>query len=212
MQHHSALIDYAAPIVGCRVKAGDIVQEAYALFSTGQVDGCKNASPVSCLYRIVRNLSIDWLRNPPSRHEAMEPDRPWRYADGHSDEPLMYRGPGAFSNALEELPGLTRYAFTMHRIDGKTLHEIAEVLEVPHVRVHQLVREALAHGTWRMLRGEDSPKFSAAADWLLRLEARPHDRAYKAMFDAWLAVDEENVSAYRAVAYAWDVSRDPASK
>ncbi len=114
--------------------------------------------------------------------------------------------------ALEELPILTRHAFMLHRIEGKTLHEIAVLLEVPHVRVHQLVREALAHGTWRTLRGEDNPKFSAAADWLLRLETRPHDRAYKAMFDAWLAVDEENVTAYRAVTYAWDVARDLAAE
>ena len=35
LTHRHALVDYAAPIVGCRAKAEDVVQDAWLRFSQG---------------------------------------------------------------------------------------------------------------------------------------------------------------------------------
>ena len=81
LAHRSSLIDYATPIVG-RTRAEDIVQDAFIQFSKAYKSAGKNGSeieqPVGYLYRIVRNLCIDWKRhikvagNPPDFETALE--------------------------------------------------------------------------------------------------------------------------------------------
>jgi len=65
LAHRAALIEYAAPLVGCRARAEDVVQEAWIRFATAAGRGQADAGivhPVAYLYRIVRNLSVDWTR------------------------------------------------------------------------------------------------------------------------------------------------------
>jgi len=61
LAHRAALLDYAAPIVGCRARAEDVVQEAWLRFSRQQ-DDADIRHPASYLYRIVRNLALDQTR------------------------------------------------------------------------------------------------------------------------------------------------------
>lgn len=61
LSHRAALLDYAAPIVGCRARAEDVVQEAWLRFSR-QDDSADIRHPASYLYRIVRNLALDQTR------------------------------------------------------------------------------------------------------------------------------------------------------
>ena len=72
LSHRTALVDYSAPIVGCRAQAEEVVQEAWLRFC-GQADSAAQPSnPVGYLYRIVRNLSFDLLRR--STLENRHPD------------------------------------------------------------------------------------------------------------------------------------------
>ena len=85
-RHRRALIDYAAPIVGCRARAEDVVQEAFIRFSGRQAtEGATTQAPeespqapithpLPYLYRIVRNLALDWVRRPGAAVEAGDPD------------------------------------------------------------------------------------------------------------------------------------------
>nr|WP_269807513.1 sigma factor [Pseudomonas sp. NMI795_08] len=61
MAHRPALVDYATPIVGCRARAEDVVQEAWLRFSR-QPGDADIRHPASYLYRIVRNLALDQTR------------------------------------------------------------------------------------------------------------------------------------------------------
>jgi len=73
LAHRRALVNYASGIIGSRTHAEDVVQEAYIRFSAagdGQ-QGKPIDHPVSYLYRIVRNLAIDWTRR--SSWEMSEP-------------------------------------------------------------------------------------------------------------------------------------------
>lgn len=60
-EHRPALVDYATPIVGSRDNAEDVVQEAYFRFVPTRPPlllGLR--TPVGYLYRIVRNIALDW--------------------------------------------------------------------------------------------------------------------------------------------------------
>lgn len=162
-EHRRALVDYAAPIVGCPVRAEDVVQEAYIRF-TAAIIGGKVESPVSYLYRIVRNLAIDVTRRASFEHfpeqEALA--RIPSPAPG-IEEALLYRDElRILKAALDELPGRTRDIFIMHRVEGRTLQEIADQFGLSVVRVHQLVRKAMVHAAKHLDaadddRGEDPP-------------------------------------------------------
>src|SRR5215475_6728104 len=71
LTHRPALINYATRIVGSRVWAEDIVQDAYLRIAAIDPDDRpvvasdqpkQIAHPVAYLYRIVRNLAADWSR------------------------------------------------------------------------------------------------------------------------------------------------------
>jgi RNA polymerase sigma factor (sigma-70 family) len=157
LAHRSALIDYAAPIVGCRMRAEDVVQEAYIRFSAAahQADASQDriVQPVSYLYRIVRNLALDWARRP--KVEAGLPDAgsvdriP---APAPSPErAALYRDElRVVADALAELPERTRIAFEMHRLGGHPLRQVAARLGISVGLAHQLVRDALTHCAERL--------------------------------------------------------------
>lgn len=156
LAHRAALVEYAAPIVGDRHRAEDVVQEAYIRFRRADEKRSNKdpvANPTGYLYRVVRNLAIDLSRR--CSAEISLPN-PTAMDDFASDTPsveqtLLYRDElRVLAEALAELPERTRVAFNMHRLEGRTLQEVADHLGVSVVRVHQMVKEALLHGTRRL--------------------------------------------------------------
>ncbi|QXH48819.1 sigma-70 family RNA polymerase sigma factor [Pseudomonas xanthosomatis] len=148
LAHRPALVDYAAPIVGCRARAEDVVQEAWLRFSR-QADEADIRHPASYLYRIVRNLALDQTRR--TATEKAQPGGDELLAElpastASPEQAVSQQSElAAISRALEELPLRTRTAFEMHRLGGHTLQQVANHLEVSVSLVHQLVRDALAH-------------------------------------------------------------------
>lgn len=159
LAHRGALIDYAQPIVGCRSRAEDVVQEAYLRFAQvnqgwadqGRADRAVAEPirhPAGYLYRIVRNLALDW-----ARHRILEGEAPAPEQLDHLpaaaptpeqavvDRDQMRR----LMAALDELPARTRQAFEMHRLEGLTFSEIARHLNVSVGFAHRLVKQALTH-------------------------------------------------------------------
>ena len=148
LAHRLALVDYATPIVGCRARAEDVVQEAWLRFSR-QKSEADIRHPASYLYRIVRNLAVDQTRRITT--ERTQPDSDELLAglpafDASPEQAVSQQDElSAISRALEELPSRTRTAFEMHRLGGHTLQQVAEHLNVSVSLVHQLVRDALSH-------------------------------------------------------------------
>lgn len=148
LAHRAALVDYATPLVGDRMCAEDIVQEAYFRFlpAGGRQDAALE-QPLAYLYRIVRNLALDW-----SRRRALE-----RKLEGA--EPLWWMVPGeprtpeqetfhrndleAVESALARLTLDARTAVEMHRFGNFTLAEIAAHLGVSVPTAHRLVKDGL---------------------------------------------------------------------
>lgn len=149
LSHRAALVDYSAPIVGCRAQAEDVVQEAWLRFC-GQPDaGAQLGNPVGYLYRIVRNLSFDLLRR--TTLENRQPDGGERLDELPSSAPspehqALHRDQlRVLQDALALLPERARQAFHMHRLQHMTFQEIAARLNISTSLAHQLVRDALTH-------------------------------------------------------------------
>ena len=156
LAHRSALIDYAQPIVGCRARAEDVVQEAYLRFAAAtdrqRAADDRILQPVGYLYRIVRNLAVDW-----ARHLAQE-DRP----PSAVIEQVASAAPSPEQAALDrdqlrivvaalaELPPRTRLAFELHRLQGETFPAIARQLGISVGLAHRLVKDALTHCAERL--------------------------------------------------------------
>ncbi len=151
--HRKSLVDYAAPIVGCRALAEDVVQEAFIRFSSSVGEERSQSGTVSqplhYLFRIVRNLAIDWARRISSERQdpASEEVLAATAADIPSPEQAaLYRDElRILSKALAELPDRTRLAFEMHRLHNYKLQDIADRLNVSTTLVHQLIRQAVMH-------------------------------------------------------------------
>lgn len=150
LTHRAALVDFATPIVGCRASAEDVVQEAFLRFvpaGAGRAEPI--AHPVGYLYRIVRNLALDWGRR-------LSAER--RRSDGAvvlDEVPAATASPEQsacdrdelriVAAALAELPERTRRVFEMHRLEGRTLQDVADTLGISLTLTHQLVRRAISH-------------------------------------------------------------------
>ena len=164
LNHRSALIDYATPMVGCRAQAEDIVQEAFIRCSRkegqrieepGQTVPWHQFNPFTLPYlrQVVRNLAIDWLRRADSKAQSTETGvldtlpaaSPQPEEAAISGDEIRVLG-----EALSELPERTQRAFDLYWIEGVTLREIARELGVSVVRVHQLIRSAVSHGAAKL--------------------------------------------------------------
>jgi RNA polymerase sigma-70 factor (ECF subfamily) len=160
LAHRAALIDYAAPIVGCRVRAEDVVQEAWLRFSAAadkeRTEANQIVQPLAYLYRIVRNLALDLVRklNAESVHPAgsvLLHEVP-AAVPGPEQEAVDRNQVRVLAAALQELPPRTRLAFDLHRFGGKTFAEIGAVLGISQARAHGLVQEAVAYCIARLSR------------------------------------------------------------
>lgn len=149
LTHRAALVDYAAPIVGCRSRAEDVVQEAWLRFNGREEQGTGVNNPVGYLYRIVRNLALDLTRRIAT--ERRQPDGDELLSDLPSSTASPEQQAASLdelqviSEALAELPERTRVAFEMHRLGGYTLQQVAAALGVSLGLTHQLVHDALSH-------------------------------------------------------------------
>lgn len=151
LSHRAALIEYALPIVGDRMRAEDVVQEAFLRFVPSQIvppaDPVVN-QPLRYLYRIVRNLAYDVMRRrlTEQRYQLEEPN--WWMVPATPrtpEERLAFRQKlQQIDEILGEFSPRVRLAVKMHRLGGYTLQEVADQLGISVNMVHRMVRDAVA--------------------------------------------------------------------
>lgn len=130
--------------------AEDLMQDTFLrVLSTPPSRAEGHDNPRGYLFRIARNLLIDRLRR----------DR-WLPVIG-LDLAELGEVPGTAPNpeaalyqqerldrvaaALAELPARTRHAFTLHRLQGATMAEVAAELEISTSRAWALIHDAYRH-------------------------------------------------------------------
>jgi RNA polymerase sigma factor (sigma-70 family) len=159
LANRAALVESAAPIVGCRHRAEEVVQDAWIKLAEAPPNG-EIERPASYLFRLVRNLAIDHSRRLglELRHGAAEevPLSAASAAPSPEQTAIDQDMLRALAAVLAELPERTRLVFEMNRIGGYSVAEIAATLDLSQGFVYRLLREATAHCT-RRLHEEWSP-------------------------------------------------------
>lgn len=155
--HRKALIDHAAPILGCRHRAEDVVQDAWFRFAAAETAlslpeaapaaGGRRAALTGYLFRIVRNLALDGYRRLCLERRLFAPESQIELAQAMAPSPeaeLMARQElRRVARALDRMPARMRVALRMHRLDGARLREIAAHLGISITRAHELVAEGI---------------------------------------------------------------------
>lgn len=141
----AGLVEHAARILHNREYAEDIVQNAI-------VKICENAcnkdvqSPHSYLFRMVRNMAIDSVRQTIRERRVMEGEGEMYdvVAVGACPlERLLEREAlEAIVDALHKTPHRTREVFLEHRVEGATQKKIAQRIGVSPTLVNFMIRDA----------------------------------------------------------------------
>ena len=145
IMHRVEVVNYANSIVRDRQRAEDIVQDAYLRFQTG-AQKQKPDNPVGYLYRIVRNLALDFKRRTVFEQQLFSNDM-----DGIADTLVESKSTleseaetrDALQKVLATLPERTRIAVEMHRLGGFKLKEIAQHLGISRSLAQLLVKEGI---------------------------------------------------------------------
>lgn len=151
--HRKALIDHAAPILGCRDRAEDVVQDAWFRFSSAETFSHSSAAAglqaalTGYLFRIVRNLALDGYRRLCLERRLFTSESQAELAQALAPSPeaelLARQEWRQIARALDRMPARMRTALRMHRLEGARLREIAAHLGISVTRAHELVAEGI---------------------------------------------------------------------
>ncbi len=161
IEHREDLVNYASRLLQQdRSRAEDVVQEAWIRLSSRHGRGVEILNPLNYLYSIVRNLALDIL-NRRSRETiddtTLAPYDTIPHEQPSAEEVVFHRDRlQVLAEAIAELPERTQVAFRMYRLEEKTLQVIADHLGISVARTFQLVRDAGAHATRRLLLQSDA--------------------------------------------------------
>ena len=148
LDHRPALISYATPIVGCAA-AEDVVQEAYFRFVSTSDHNADVQTPVAYLFRIVRNIALDFTRRKGSELRKVEQFAQTIDKQAHApaaEQQSEYREMLALiEHTLDQLPDDVRTAFILKRLHGASYQQIGEHLCVSKATAHRLAQKALLH-------------------------------------------------------------------
>ncbi|MGE0629086.1 MAG: RNA polymerase sigma factor [Hyphomicrobiaceae bacterium] len=130
--------------------AADLTQDAFVrLLTLSSEEGAAPANQRAYLHRISYNLGIDYRRREALLQRVELTDEAFgRIADpAPSAEVVVYNKQrlAATRAAIRELPERTRTAFELHRLDGLTITEVAERLDLSTTRTWTLIRDAYRH-------------------------------------------------------------------
>lgn len=147
LTHRSALVDYAARILGSREAAEDIVQEAYLRLAPGKTTGESARQTIAYLYRVVRNLSFDVLKRRKIEHRGHVGEPPFWTVPQPAETPeqtvMLTDEIRIAADVLDSLPSDIRIAVEMYRFGGHTLDGVAQHLGISVATAHRHVRTAM---------------------------------------------------------------------
>jgi RNA polymerase sigma-70 factor (ECF subfamily) len=161
-QHRSTLVGAAYRILGSRVEAEDVVQEAWIRWS--HTDHAAVDVPRAYLLTVTSRLALNRVRHLATRRESYV--GPWLPEPVASDPDPRAEGAAAAQLAdevsmamlivLESLSPLERAAFVLTEVFGMAAPEVAGALDRSPAAVRQLVHRARSHVEARRPRQEVS--------------------------------------------------------
>jgi RNA polymerase sigma-70 factor (ECF subfamily) len=155
LTHRQALVGFAAGILKSDLWAEDVVQDAYVRLSNRYVqserfhngDRPEIKDVVRYIFRIVRNLSLDRLRQLRSERNSAKTlefvDVSSALLPNPEEDVLLAQMQEPLREALAELSERSRLALEMRYLQDCSLREIAVTLGISVARTDQIVRAAL---------------------------------------------------------------------
>lgn len=135
-KYYESLTRFAWRYLGCEIEAEEVVQEVFATIWGDRKRFNIQGSLRSYLYKCVRNTSLNNLK---SQNVRRVYDPIWM-EESNGDSMIVLNGletedPDqilikAIERAIEELPMRSRMLFKLHRYDGLTYEEIADVMQI----------------------------------------------------------------------------------
>ena len=154
ISHRGPLVDFAAPIVGSRDIAEDVVQDAFLRISSAGVRACNKEQVLAYLYRIVRNLSFDLIRRRQIERRYVQADAPYWVTPQTTTTPeeaaVLTDEMRIVAEVLADLPVEVRVAVEMHRFGQFTLEDIAQHLGISVPNAHRYVKMAMVRIATRL--------------------------------------------------------------
>lgn len=126
-RHNGPLTTYAFKVVGRFHVAEDLVQESWVrLIGMRSAPPANVSNPTGLMFRIVRNLCLDYLKSPRSGHDSLqvigEAHHPVTTTrERSSEEEIVLQ-------ALERIPAEYRETLLLHIYSGYSYEEIATML------------------------------------------------------------------------------------
>ncbi|GGF63781.1 DNA-directed RNA polymerase sigma-70 factor [Azorhizobium oxalatiphilum] len=150
----SGLMDYASRLLGSREAAEDVVQEAFLRFVPAGRTQATAPPPRAYLFRIVRNLAVDYLRR--RTHETRSKGR--NAPDWVEPQPLpspeetvlFCEDVRRAMDMIAALPPNQRIALEMVRFGGYSVEQVAAHLDLSVPTIYRLVQTAVATITLRL--------------------------------------------------------------
>ncbi|HSH76882.1 MAG TPA: RNA polymerase sigma factor [Longimicrobiales bacterium] len=129
--HWVDIVRYASVLLGSEDDGEDVAQEVFVRVWQKRASWVESGSGAAYLYRIARNLVLGRLRKNRIRARSMSHVLPLRRAPWTPfDFVARHQLSEAFEGALQDLPLRRREAFELVRVQGLSLSEAAEIMEV----------------------------------------------------------------------------------
>lgn len=153
-KYYLPLTRFAWRYVHSKAIAEELVQELFTIMWEKRKDWDFVGSIRSYLYKSVRNLSLNHLKHQDIKKRY---DQQWQDQKGPSeikfrDEVRERQIRNAIITAVEELPRRSKMTYKLHRYDGLTYEEIADVMDVSiktvesqMTRTLKILREKLSY-------------------------------------------------------------------
>ena len=136
-------VAYAHRFLKDKADATDIVQNAFIKVWENRSNLDPNQSLVAYMYTIVRNLSLNFIRDHQQKHAELDE----RTLTIHDKPDIFYESDSSPREVIkvlvEALPERQREAFELSRIDGLQHEEIAEIMDVSPRTVNNHIVSAL---------------------------------------------------------------------
>ena len=139
---------YATGVLGCEARAEDVVQEAFMQVWVRRADWEKTGTVKAYLYRMVRNFSLNQLRDAAGRErkgnqiriQLEQGRRPPSPSETFQEQELLRR----FDDVVNSMTDRRREVFTLVRFHGLSYRQVADALEIAPQTVANHMTGALA--------------------------------------------------------------------
>jgi len=152
--YYLALTRFSWRIVKCKAVAEEITQDLFADLWEEREAWVIEGSLRAYLYKSIRNRSLNHMKHQKvkQQYDPLWMDQKEIPTIEFKDERREREIREAIKRAIEELPSRSKMTYKLHRHDGLTYHEIAEVMDVSvktvesqMTRTLKILRERLSH-------------------------------------------------------------------